>query len=70
MIFSALGGKSEAIYQLLNPAELKRKIDKKLDNLYKIYQQKKGRESINLTNKLIPSLVSFSSMGKEEVLVS
>ncbi|MBU2233309.1 hypothetical protein KJ627_00410, partial [Patescibacteria group bacterium] len=58
------------IYQLLNPAELKRKIDKKLDNLYKIYQQKKGRENINSTNKLNPSLVSFSRMDKKEVLVS
>ncbi|MDP3042797.1 MAG: transposase [bacterium] len=58
------------IYQSLNPAELKRKIDKRLDNLYKIYQQKKGRENINLTNKLIPSLVSFSRMSKEKVSVS
>ena len=58
------------IYQLLNPVELKRIIDKKLDNLYKIYQQKKGRENINLTNKLIPSLASFSLMAKKEISVS
>jgi hypothetical protein len=59
-----------AIYQSLNPAELKRIIDKKLDNLYKIYQEKKGRKNINLTNKLSPSLVSFSKMIRKEVLVS
>ena len=58
------------IYQLLNPVELKRIIDKKLDNLYKIYQQKKGRENINLTNKLNPSLASFSMMTKKEISVS
>jgi len=34
------------IYQSLNPALLKRIIDKKLDNLFKIYQQKKGRERV------------------------
>ncbi len=58
-----------AIYHSLNPAELKRIIDKKLDILYKIYQKKKGRENINLTKKLNPSLVSFSKISKEEVLV-
>jgi len=57
--------KLTAIYQTLNPAELKRIIDKKLDNLYKIYQ-KKGRENTNLTKKLNPSLVSFSKMDQKE----
>jgi len=59
--------KLTAIYRSLNPAELKRNIDKKLDNLYKIYQNKKGQENINLTNKLIPSLASFSMMAQKEV---
>jgi len=59
-----------AIYQSLNPAELKRVIDKKLDNLLKIYQEKKGQENISLTSKLNPSLVSFSKIIQEEVLVS
>ncbi len=58
-------GKLTAIYQTLNPSELKRIIDKKLDNLYKIYQ-KKGRENTNLTKKLNPSLVSFSKMDQKE----
>ena len=57
-----------AIYQSLNPAQLKREIDKKLDNLYKIYQKKKGRENINSTNKLNPSLASFSMIAQKEVL--
>jgi len=57
-----------AIYQSLNPAQLKREIDKKLDNLYKIYQKKKGRENINSTNKLNPSLASFSVIAQKEVL--
>lgn len=59
--------KLTAIYRSLNPAELKRNIDKKLDNLFKIYQKKKGQENISLTNKLNPSLASFSLMAQKEV---
>lgn len=58
------------IYHSLNPAQLKRTIDKKLDNLFKIYQKKKGRETINLTKKLKPSLGSFPSLIQKGVLVS
>ena len=58
------------IYQSLNPAWLKRIIDKKLDNLFKIYQKKQGRENVSLTKKLKPSLVSFSNMIQNKVLVS
>ena len=58
------------IYQSLNPALLKRIIDKKLDNLFKIYQKKQGRENVSLTKKLKPSLVSFSNMIQNKVLVS
>ncbi|MBU1104193.1 MAG: hypothetical protein KJ600_06600 [Nanoarchaeota archaeon] len=56
-----------ATYRSLNPAELKRIIDKKLDNLYKIYQKKKGQENINLTYKPISSIASFSAMPQKEV---
>jgi len=59
-----------AIYQSLNPAQLKRSIDKKLDNLYRIYQKKQGRENVSLTKKLKPSLVSFSNMIQNKVSVS
>lgn len=52
-------------YQTLNPAELKRTIDQKLNNLYEIYKKKKGQKNINLTNKLIPSMVSFQHSQKE-----
>lgn len=60
--------KLTAIYQSLNPAELKRNIDKKLANLYEIYKKKKGQKNINLTNQLNPSLASFSLMAQKEVL--
>lgn len=59
--------KLTAIYHSLNPAELKRNIDKKLANLYDIYKKKKGQENINLTNQLNPSLASFSLIAKKEV---
>lgn len=35
----------KAIYQSLNPAELKRTIDKKLDNLYRFYKQKNNEDN-------------------------
>lgn len=59
-----------AIYQTINPAELKRIIDRKLNNLFKIYQKKKNKKNVNLIKKLKPSLMSFSSMIQEKVLVS
>ena len=55
-----------ATYHSLNPAELKRTIDKKLDNLYRIYQKKKGQKNIKITNKLIPSMMSFSNMSQKD----
>ncbi len=53
-------------YQLLNPAELKRTINKKLDNLYEIYKKKNNQENINSIKQLAPSIVSFSSMAQKE----
>ena len=49
-------------YDSLNPAELKRKIDKKLNNLYKVYSKKQGKQYFKKTNsfkKLKASMVSF-----------
>jgi len=43
-----------AVYQSLNPAELKRKIDKKLKKLYEVYEEKKGRGEISPSKKQIP----------------
>jgi len=58
--------KLTATYQSCNPAELKRTIDKKLDNLYRIYKDKKGQENIEINNKLIPSMASFYRMAQKE----
>ena len=52
----------KAIYDSLNPAELKRKINQKLKNLYKAYKKKKGLSvEINpiTKKKIAPSIVSF-----------
>ena len=62
--------KLTSIYDSLNPAELKRNIDKKLDNLYEIYKRKNNQESINQTKQLIPSIMSFSNMAQKEISVS
>jgi hypothetical protein len=49
----------EKIYLSLNPAQLKRTIEAKLDNLYKVYQQKKQRSSeVEPFKKLTPRLVT------------
>lgn len=52
----------KTIYESLNPAELKRKIDQKLKTLYKTHQKKKNlsvETSSIISKKLTPSLVSF-----------
>lgn len=50
-------------YESLNPAELKRKIDAKLKELYNVYQKKNGSpyvEASRIKNKkIVPSLVSY-----------
>ncbi|MFH1233736.1 MAG: hypothetical protein V1649_03770 [Patescibacteria group bacterium] len=40
-------------------------IDKKLDNLYRIYQQKKGRRSINITGDI---RAVYEQISKDKVL--
>lgn len=50
------------IYESLNPAELKRGIDKKLAKLYRVYQKKNGSREVDASRsnkKSVPSLVSF-----------
>lgn len=50
----------QRIYQSLNPADLKRRIDKKLSALFDQYQQKEKRSLvINPYKKLEPSMVTF-----------
>lgn len=47
------------IYEYLNPAELKRTIDKKLNLLYKTYQAKQGHEQkVESKKKLTPRMVT------------
>lgn len=55
--------KLKEVYESLNPAELKRNLDKKLRNLYKVYQKKKGSPTVAADKKLTASMVSFHMMN-------
>lgn len=49
-------------YESLNPAKLKREIDEKLKELYKVYSKKQGKQyfkEVNSFKKLKASMVSF-----------
>lgn len=48
----------EKIYLSLNPAQLKRTIEVKIDNLYKVYQQKQRSAEVEPFKRLTPRLVS------------
>lgn len=54
------------IYQSLNPAQLKRNIDKKLDMLYKCYKQKNNSPKVEEKKKIS---VRFSGVLRKPVLV-
>jgi hypothetical protein len=59
------------LYERLNPAELKRNIDKKLSLLYKIYKTKSGRQMVEpAAKKLTPSMVSFYMTQPKMISVS
>lgn len=50
----------QQLYLSLNPAELKRQIDKTLTRLFELYQKKKKRSlTINPYKKQEPSMVTF-----------
>lgn len=51
------------IYDSLNPAELKRKIDKKISELYEVYSKKNGSLKVAKNKKLSISLVSYYMMN-------
>lgn len=57
--------KLRKVYESLNPADLKRKIDAKLKDLYRAYKKKSGSpvetSRIN-SKKIVPSMVSFYMM--------
>ncbi len=49
-----------ALYASLNPAELKRQIEKKLEKIYEMYQKEKKRPlTVDPYKKQIPSTVTF-----------
>jgi hypothetical protein len=47
------------LYQRLNPAELKRKIDEKIHRLFEIYEEKQGGAKASPSKKQIPPRVRF-----------
>lgn len=51
------------IYDSLNPAELKRKIDKKIKMLYEVYSKKNGSLKVAKNKKLSINLVSYYMMN-------
>jgi len=48
------------LYQRLNPAELKRKIDEKIHQLFKAYEEKQGRTEASPFKKQTPQVVTKS----------
>lgn len=56
----------KSIYQSLNPAHLNRQIDKKLDILYKFYEQKNNSQKVELKKKIS---VRFSGVIQTPVSV-
>lgn len=63
-IYSQRKQELKRVYESLNPAQLKRDIDKKLKNLYSIQQKKSDIKNINLSKKFKPSLVSYYMIQK------
>ena len=57
----------EAVYLSLNPAELKRSIDIKLDKLYRIYEEERGSQQINPMRKVVPHMVTSFMMQQPPV---
>ena len=57
----------EAVYLSLNPAELKRGIDFKLDKLYRIYEEKRGSQQVNPMRKVTPHMVTSLMMQQPPV---
>ena len=53
--------KLDRLYRSLTPAELKRRIDAKVHELYKIYQEKNNSHSIEPEKKLTPHTVKSKS---------
>jgi len=48
------------LYQSLNPAELKRKIDEKIHRLFKVYEEKNGGGEASPSKKQTPRITTKS----------
>ena len=48
----------ETVYLSLNPAQLKRSINDKLDKLYHTYEQKRRSQQVNPMKKVVPHMVT------------
>lgn len=59
--------KLEDLYQTLNPAELKRRIEQRRMQLYKVYQRKMGTKKVEPFKKLTPRLVTSFMIQPEAV---
>jgi len=57
----------KGIYLSLNPAELKRSIEAKLDKLYRVYEEKRRTQQVDPHRKLAPRTVTFFMMQQPKV---
>jgi hypothetical protein len=57
----------EAIYLSMNPAQLKRSIDAKLDNLYHTYEEKGRVQQVDPCKRLVPRTVTSFMMQQPQV---
>jgi hypothetical protein len=57
----------EAIYLSLNPAQLKRSIDAKLDDLYHTYEEKGRAQQVDPLKRLVPRTVTSFMMQQDKV---
>ena len=61
--------KLKQIYEFLNPAELKRTIEVKLDKLYEVYQKKNKSQNLEPYKKQKPIMVRFLIAQPEDISV-
>jgi hypothetical protein len=57
----------KGVYLGLNPAELKRNIDSKLDKLLKTYEEKRRTRQVDLHRRLVPHTVTSFMIQQPKV---
>ena len=57
----------ETVYLSLNPAQLKRSIDAKLDKLYHTYEEKRKSEQVDPMRKVVPHTVTSFMIQQPKV---